>query len=238
MEKESFVTWYAVFIVCSWFPDRPCKLITTVCMHIYSLCAGLGNYCPGGVNLVIGDMPPILFGAHPPGFAEFHSKRQLLSQLTCACKVCTCVGEVCTCTHVLACKVCTHLICNMCMSNGWHVLTRWFTFFWCKITSNGMPEQTWWGYWRFWHNCCLHRHSLIKHSKNIKICVCVCLSLIFTYIHVSDSLPRWDLCVSGVWVVDPFQCWSGLPHVQTLWRCEDAQCVPQLLNIIQDVIYY
>lgn len=56
-------------------------------MCICSLCAGLGNYCPGGVNLVIGDMPPIPFGAHPPGHAEYHSKRQLLSQLTCAYKV-------------------------------------------------------------------------------------------------------------------------------------------------------
>ena len=53
-----------------------------------SLCAGIKNYCPDGVHLVVGDVVSVPFGAHPPGHCEFHSKRYFLAQLVCACKVC------------------------------------------------------------------------------------------------------------------------------------------------------
>jgi len=53
----------------------------------YSLCAGIKNYCPEGIHLVIGDVPSIPFGALPIGSEEFLSKTFLLSQLICACKV-------------------------------------------------------------------------------------------------------------------------------------------------------
>lgn len=56
---------------------------------IKSLCAGVENYCPGGVKLVIGDIPDIPFGAHPPGFAEHSVKQHFLSQCVCACKILT-----------------------------------------------------------------------------------------------------------------------------------------------------
>lgn len=36
---------------------------------------------------MVGDVPFVLFGAHPPGYCEFQSKRYLLAQLICACKV-------------------------------------------------------------------------------------------------------------------------------------------------------
>ena len=52
-----------------------------------SLCAGIKNYCPDGIHLVIGDVPSVPFGAHPSGYCELHSKRYLLAQLICACKV-------------------------------------------------------------------------------------------------------------------------------------------------------
>ena len=53
----------------------------------HSLCAGIKNYCPDGIHLVIGDVPSVPFGAHPIGSEEFLSKSFLLSQLICACKV-------------------------------------------------------------------------------------------------------------------------------------------------------
>ena len=57
-----------------------------VCAHP-SLCAGVENYCPDGVQLVIGDVPDVPFGAHPPGQAEIIVHQHLLSQLICALKV-------------------------------------------------------------------------------------------------------------------------------------------------------
>ena len=53
----------------------------------YSLCAGIKNYCPEGIHLVIGDVPSIPFGALSIGSEESLSKTFLLSQLICACKV-------------------------------------------------------------------------------------------------------------------------------------------------------
>ena len=52
-----------------------------------SLCAGVENYSPGGVDLLIGDLSPLPHGAHPPGQAETRSKQQLLAQCICACRV-------------------------------------------------------------------------------------------------------------------------------------------------------
>ena len=45
------------------------------------------NYSASEVQLVIGDVPDIPFGAHSPGFAECHVKQYFLSQCICACKV-------------------------------------------------------------------------------------------------------------------------------------------------------
>ncbi len=52
-----------------------------------SLCAGVQNYCPDGVHLVVGDVPTVSFGAHSPGEAELLVSQHLLSQLICALKV-------------------------------------------------------------------------------------------------------------------------------------------------------
>ena len=52
-----------------------------------SLCAGVENYSPGGVHLLIGDLTPLPHGPHPPGYAETLTKQQLLAQSICACRV-------------------------------------------------------------------------------------------------------------------------------------------------------
>jgi cap1 methyltransferase len=54
---------------------------------IKSLCAGVENYSPGGVHLLIGDSTPLHHGPHPPGYAETLTKQQLLAQCICACRV-------------------------------------------------------------------------------------------------------------------------------------------------------
>ena len=52
-----------------------------------SLCAGVENYCPDGVHLVVGDVPDVAFGAHSPGEAELLVNQHLLTQFVCALKV-------------------------------------------------------------------------------------------------------------------------------------------------------
>lgn len=64
-----------------------CVCQMAICASFVSLCAGVENYCPNGVDLVIGNVPDIPFGAHPPGHAEILVKQHLLSQLICSCKV-------------------------------------------------------------------------------------------------------------------------------------------------------
>ncbi|XP_064390320.1 cap-specific mRNA (nucleoside-2'-O-)-methyltransferase 2-like [Halichondria panicea] len=67
---------------------------------IRSLCAGVENYCPDGVHLVVGDVPDVAFGAHSPGEAELLVNQHLLTQFVCALKilgkggvfVCRCYG--------------------------------------------------------------------------------------------------------------------------------------------------
>ena len=52
-----------------------------------SLSTGVERYCPSGVALVIGEVPAMPFGAHPPGYSELCGKQHFLSQIICAYKV-------------------------------------------------------------------------------------------------------------------------------------------------------
>ena len=70
-------------------------MYTCTCTYMYftplifyvSLCAGVENYSPGGVHLLIGDSTPLHHGPHPPGYAETLTKQQLLALCICACRV-------------------------------------------------------------------------------------------------------------------------------------------------------
>lgn len=77
------------------------------CCQSCSLCAGVENYSPGGVHLLVGDSMPLPHGPHPPGHAESLAKQQLLAQCICACRVikqaaiCTNANLVCRVSHVV-----------------------------------------------------------------------------------------------------------------------------------------
>ena len=43
--------------------------------------------CPEGVDLVFGDLPSVLFGAHHPGTEEYLTKQQFLTQCVLALSV-------------------------------------------------------------------------------------------------------------------------------------------------------
>ena len=62
-----------------------------VSLHLYlvvfRLSTGVERYCPTGVGLVIGEVPVMPFGAHPPGYSELCGKQYFLSQMICAYKV-------------------------------------------------------------------------------------------------------------------------------------------------------
>ena len=52
-----------------------------------SIVATVEADCPGGVELVFGDLSSVPFGAHHPGTEEYLTKQQLLTQCVIALSV-------------------------------------------------------------------------------------------------------------------------------------------------------
>ncbi len=78
-------------------------MMVLLLLLLSSLCAGIKNYCPDGIHLVIGDVPATPFGASPVGSEEHLSKCFLLSQLICACKVTVIVMQDKSLTECFSC---------------------------------------------------------------------------------------------------------------------------------------
>lgn len=76
-----------------------CILIRNI---FVSLCSSVRSECSSGVQLVIGHLPSLPFGAHPAGYEEIYNKRCFLSQCVCALKVSnTCTGMSTLCVHCI-----------------------------------------------------------------------------------------------------------------------------------------
>ncbi len=56
-------------------------------MFLFSIVATVEADCPGGVELVFGDLSSVPFGAHHPGTEEYLTKQQLLTQCVIALSV-------------------------------------------------------------------------------------------------------------------------------------------------------